>query len=385
MIIDTQGYLRDVALFNDGPPEGYTRRTGKLFEIGDYPDKSFSLSAEEADNAIANYVPVAGDIEHLPTVLSGEVGILRDIWRQGNSIFGAADVPNWLHDRLDATKSTISCAWNRATKTLDGWGWVLDPRISGASLMSVHAQFKATQGQEALVNSQLPTRPVRTTTIRQLREKRAMPIFDKIVNGLDALFSAGSPSTSIPPTTAPAPVPAPQPTTPTVPAPEPMPAPQPTNPGPTAPAALPRAQFAAPGLPQEAPMDEAQATFRAEQIIQRAIEKADARIAEGRLYSSGRSAAIVAYAAAGYDNEAAGASLVTFKRADGTIVSDREALLTEVLNHVPKNGLFSNGLPVHVFDGGGHDKAEDDVAQGRAQADSFNRSMGIPVATEKAK
>src|SRR5687767_12844735 len=72
--------------YTETPPPVYVRMQGKIFEVGDYPHKQFSLSEAEADKAIAQFAPVPADLEHMPTILDGKLGVLRRIWRDGKSI-----------------------------------------------------------------------------------------------------------------------------------------------------------------------------------------------------------------------------------------------------------------------------------------------------------
>ncbi len=63
-------------------------RTGKIFECGEFPDKMFSLSEAEADEAIALFRPAQLDVEHMDTVFDGKLGSLVAVWRQGKELIG---------------------------------------------------------------------------------------------------------------------------------------------------------------------------------------------------------------------------------------------------------------------------------------------------------
>lgn len=63
----------------------HVRRVGKIFECGDYPDKAFSLTEEEATAAAAAFTPVPLDLEHLPTVLDGKLGRLVSVEAVGGT------------------------------------------------------------------------------------------------------------------------------------------------------------------------------------------------------------------------------------------------------------------------------------------------------------
>lgn len=160
---------KDRAIFEVDAPEvaeddgSLVTRRGPIFVTGDYPDKQFALTEAEADAAIASFRPVAGDVEHTPTVLDGHLGEMRRIWRDGTTIHGEAVVPRWLHTLLDAEKSKVSMAWDRATKQLTGWGWVRSPRISGAALMS--AYFTSQNEEITMLQNQLRTIRDRTVAL----------------------------------------------------------------------------------------------------------------------------------------------------------------------------------------------------------------------------
>lgn len=384
----TAEQLLDMALFGDRPPEGYVRREGLIFQVGNYPDKKFSLTQEEADRAIANFTPVQGDLEHTPTVLSGNLGIMRQIRRDGNAIFGTADVPTWLDNILKGSASSISCAWDRSTKALKGWGWTLDPRIEGAALMSAFAEFSRTQGSTVNTPGQQDTAPV-IFNQQQENRRRFMPLAELLKNRLRATFNTGATDPTNPPTqpnTSPtlpqAPsVPPVQPTAPTspetgapgtsVPLTQPNPPQAPTNP----PAG---GGAGGPGLAlyTAQPIDEETAAFKAEQIMAIATDAADDLIRQGALHSSGRNAAIAAFASAGYDNESSGPSVVMFSRKDGTEIKDRVQMLKEVFKSVPQHTLFARELPVHVLNGNKADNERVSAEeQGKAQAEEFNKGL----------
>lgn len=357
-----------IALFSAAPPPGYVRRKGKVFECGDYPDKNFKLTQAEADFAIANFIPKAADVEHIPTLLDGHMGIMRGMSREGDIIFAEADVPTWLDKILETVEPAVSMAWDRTTKLLNGWGWVLDPRIADAKLLtSSFANFK-NQQEAAQVNSQLPTRPV-TKPIKPTREKKRMSLLTAINAGL-ARFSATA--------QVPAPVPAPQPAPAPTPSPVPAPAPNP------APAPQPGASFSAPGV--ETAEETALATFRANQINTRSEEIANALVAEGVLHSSGKNLAVATFSMLGFDNEESGPTAVTFSKIDGTISGDRVAMVRELFKHVPHHALFSQSMPVFVHNATASTDGDEDSPekQGAAQAARFNKEMGAGLPKEAA-
>ena len=369
----TQVNILDPVLFSDKPPDGYVRHEGPIFECGDYPDKQFSLSEAEADRAIATFSPVQGDLEHMPTVLQGNLGVLRKIWRDGKTLLGAADVPVWLDGILANSSSAISCAWERRTKQLQGWGWTLDPRIRGAQLVRAHANFVASQQQrEGAVNAQ-PLAAAAPAKPRPKKERLMSKIADRLTHGLMAMFSTGDPVPS------PEPAPTPDPTPAPTPAPVP-PVPVPPTPAPAKPVLAP-ASFSAPGTEEE-DVDEATADFKANQMITQATRYADQLIETGHFYSAKRNELIAMFTAAAYDNEMHGASLVTFNRADGTVLRDRVEMLMDVLKGTPTHSLFSAELPAVLYNGNrAPAEVESAASQGEAQAKKWNEQNAAMFGT----
>jgi len=119
-------------------PDGLVVRRRKIFEIGDYPDKNFSLDLAEAQAAIAAFTPAPLDIEHVPSVLDGKLGTLQSLALDADqkSLFGDVAIPAWLDRVLDGTPVKLSALWNRLTKRLEKVALVLNPRIPDAVLMS---------------------------------------------------------------------------------------------------------------------------------------------------------------------------------------------------------------------------------------------------------
>ena len=76
-------------------------RTGKIFQAGSYKDKKFELSPEEMCEAIADFKPVELDLEHIPTVLDGELGTLEAValGADGWSLIGSVRMPKWLDEQ----------------------------------------------------------------------------------------------------------------------------------------------------------------------------------------------------------------------------------------------------------------------------------------------
>lgn len=125
------------ALFDQA--EGFVVRTGKVFEVGEYPDKGFSLTEAEADAAIAAFSPVDNDIEHAPSVFDGKLGKLSRVWRDGKDIIGNVVIPMAVNALLGDDPLKVSLAWDRSKKTITGNALVLRPRIADAQLAAAFA------------------------------------------------------------------------------------------------------------------------------------------------------------------------------------------------------------------------------------------------------
>lgn len=128
-------------------------REGVLFEAGDYPDKQFSMTPEELLAATADFSPVPVGLEHVPNVLDGKLGEVREIWLDddGVSLRGRVALPKWLDDVVPEDQRKVSAEWNRATKRMEKLDLVLEPRVAGAALFAAFAARHDTpNGQYAI-------------------------------------------------------------------------------------------------------------------------------------------------------------------------------------------------------------------------------------------
>ncbi|MGV3617920.1 MAG: hypothetical protein ACO1SV_21555 [Fimbriimonas sp.] len=153
----------------------YVVRTGPIFKLGSYPDKAFSLNADEADANIATFMPVPVDVEHDRSVFKknpkGEFGSLEKVWRQGEEIIGRVKLPKPFHELLEPGDLPVSCHFNPATKQLERLALTGNPRITSAKLS---AMFSAAESR---------------------RSGSAMEQDDKdFLAKLKALFSGGAPN-----------------------------------------------------------------------------------------------------------------------------------------------------------------------------------------------
>ena len=121
--------------------DDYIYRDGKIFETGEWPDKQFTLSDLEADAAIAKFLPCDANLEHKPNSTLGDViqadglfGKLVKVWRVGKEIFGRIQIPKFIDKRLSVR--SVSCEWDRDTKSLVGIAFTTLPRIKDAAVYS---------------------------------------------------------------------------------------------------------------------------------------------------------------------------------------------------------------------------------------------------------
>jgi hypothetical protein len=146
--------VAEMAAFSigDGTDDGeFVIRRGKVFEIGEYPDKAFSLTADEAKAVVAAFTPVPNDIEHRPSILDGKLGELRavEMAEDGTSLMGTVAIPKWLNDTIGGAALKVSLAFDRATKRIAKNGLVLNPRVADAALFGAYAEFAGKRHNKA--------------------------------------------------------------------------------------------------------------------------------------------------------------------------------------------------------------------------------------------
>lgn len=112
-------------------------RRGPIFKLGSYPDKAFSLTADEAQQAIAAFQPVPIDSEHKGSVFDGKLGELQSVALRGDTLHGAIAVPQWLHDLFPDAPIPVSTTWSRGPKKqIIGLALAKNPRVSEAAMMA---------------------------------------------------------------------------------------------------------------------------------------------------------------------------------------------------------------------------------------------------------
>jgi hypothetical protein len=130
-------------------------REGPIFVLGDYPDRGISVDETAADAAIAAFSPVALELEHSdtegrPSIFSGRLGTLESVWRKGAELWGRVSVPRWVDDPWGEYGRKVSTVWDIPSKTIEGCGLVLNPRVSQAALFAGkrHSTADLTQMQQ---------------------------------------------------------------------------------------------------------------------------------------------------------------------------------------------------------------------------------------------
>lgn len=138
----------DPVAFSDAGPlyadDDEVLRTGLLFRAGDFPDKAFSMTADELAAAVEAFTaPVPVDLEHRSTVLDGKLGEVVALDAVGDELHGTVRLPRWLDDAIGTAPRKVSATWDRTSKTLQGLALVLEPRVEDAALLSSYTAFAA--------------------------------------------------------------------------------------------------------------------------------------------------------------------------------------------------------------------------------------------------
>ena len=113
-----------------------TGRVGKIFEVGSWEDKSFSMTPQELERAARIFAPVPIDLDHISTILDGKLGSLETVWVESGTMFGKAVFPEWLESLLQGEEVKVSATWDREEKVLKGLALTRTPRIDDAVLLA---------------------------------------------------------------------------------------------------------------------------------------------------------------------------------------------------------------------------------------------------------
>jgi hypothetical protein len=129
-------------------------RYGKFFEVGNYPDKGFSLTDAEAEAACGEgFVPFSLNIAHLaanqmPPVFRDKMGRVAKLVKQGKDIFAEFRLPKWLDDAMRGDPAAaVSAEWDKATKRAIGCALVAKPRVRDAAILAAFDAMCDTAGE----------------------------------------------------------------------------------------------------------------------------------------------------------------------------------------------------------------------------------------------
>ena len=115
---------------------------GKLFHIGEYPAKDFTLTEAEAAAEVSRFnalgKPAPMNYEHKPGILDGHLGSIQRLWTQGKEIWADFAVPTWFAQTAKAKNVPlkVSAEFEKNTKHLRAAAWVLNPHIKDAQLVA---------------------------------------------------------------------------------------------------------------------------------------------------------------------------------------------------------------------------------------------------------
>ncbi|NWJ46459.1 MAG: hypothetical protein HXX08_11320 [Chloroflexi bacterium] len=118
-------------------------RRGKVFEAGDYPEKEFSITPEEMEEAVKAFKPVPIDYQHVEGPLDGEFGKLAKVRvdpKDPKNLLGEVAIPKWLHALFKGKPMKVSTTWDIATKKIIGLAMVNHPAVSDAAVLSAFSQ-----------------------------------------------------------------------------------------------------------------------------------------------------------------------------------------------------------------------------------------------------
>lgn len=281
-------------------PDGFVfREAPKVFEVGNYPDKNFEFSKDDAARAVALFKPVQIDLEHQATVLDGKLGKLVSVSLNpdGVTLSGVVEIPEWLDDTLKGQPIPVSLEFDRQTKQIVKMALTVDPRVRDAAI--------------AAFNRGATTPTKESVTMSKLKDLRDgfMALFSKFEAGegddaatTDPANASGASAASGAPV---APNPLPSPATPAT-APPPIVAP-PAAPAITAEFANRLAQAEATNAQFAAQI----AALQAERRNKDAEHFADEVIRTGKAFPAERNAIIAQFCAA-YDDDKTNPKTVQF-------------------------------------------------------------------------
>jgi hypothetical protein len=126
---------------------------GLVFKAGNYPDKNFSMTPEEIMAAVEKFTPQDVDDSHnTNSIFKGKMGKVKEVYSpdNGQTLHAKVGISKWVDKAMGDLKRTVSCTWDRTSKTLAGLALTTTPRIQDAVLYSFFiADQEEKQEQEA--------------------------------------------------------------------------------------------------------------------------------------------------------------------------------------------------------------------------------------------
>lgn len=119
----------------------FVMKRGKVFEVGDYPDKKFTITAEEMQEIIKDFQSVPLDYEHTSGWLDDRLGYLTNLaMKPGNNkdVFGAIALPHNINElfRDMPIKLSLTFETRDGKKKVTRAALTANPRVADAVLMS---------------------------------------------------------------------------------------------------------------------------------------------------------------------------------------------------------------------------------------------------------
>lgn len=135
-------------VFDYPPDEMSVERVARIFEAGDYPDKGISISEEDLDVVIENFVEVPVKLEHVDSPLD-PLGAVKSVWRKGKELFARLAFPKDLATFLERRGiRKLSIALNKNPLRLAEVSLVLNPRVPSAAMFGRDGDSRDISGEE---------------------------------------------------------------------------------------------------------------------------------------------------------------------------------------------------------------------------------------------
>lgn len=124
-----------------------------IFKCGDYPDKDFSLTPNEAKTIVladfnSRREPVHLRPSHTKNPLDGKIGRIASLGVKDDGVlFGKVAIPRWLDEAFKGQPIPLSAGFDRATKKLTHVALVDSPRVDGARIDAAFQEHRKTVAQ----------------------------------------------------------------------------------------------------------------------------------------------------------------------------------------------------------------------------------------------